>query len=162
MFLSLFQGFQIHEGIIRGGETDRETYWSHFLQWYTDAPMAEIPDGYRWVYMKHTGSSNLSAEKAYSQPLVLPVKGISMVKLTVVLSGTHKDTNMRVVLSAKDASCYYSEFNGMYIYNFKRSLSYVFPVDQCNADTLLAYVWNGDTDSKVRIDALKAVAYTNK
>lgn len=162
MVLSLFQGFQIHEGIIRGGETDRETYWSHFFQWYTDTPSAKIPKNYKSVYIRQSGKAEISEKKPYSDALVLPVEGVSMIKITIDLSGSHKDTNVRLVVSSKDASYYKSEFTGMYIYNFKRSLSYVFPVDQCNADTLFAYVWNGDTDSKVRIDALKAVAYTNK
>jgi len=157
--LSLFQGFQVHEGIIRGGVTTKHTYWSHFFQWYTDAPKAEIPKNYNSVYMSQVGQAELSEKKSYSEALVLPVEGVALIKLTVELSGTHEDTNVRIVLSSKDASYYKTEFNGMYIYNFKRSMSYAFPVGNCHSDTLYAYVWNGDTKSNVSIQSLKAEAY---
>ncbi len=160
--LSLFQGFQVHAGIIRGGATTQETYWSHFLQWYKDAPKAKIPEGCRLVYVKEIGRSDLSAKKAYSRSLVLPVKGVSILKMNVVMSGAHKDTNVRIVLSSKDASYYKSEFTGMYIYNFDRSMSYLFSIEKCQEDTLYAYVWNGDTNSKVYVRSIKAMAYSKK
>ena len=70
----------------------------------------------------------------------LPVKDISMIELRAEISGKHKDTNVRIVLSSKDSKYYKSEFIGMYIYNFSRSLSYSFAVENCQSDKLLAYL----------------------
>ena len=78
------------------------------------------------------------------------------------MAGEHGDTNVRIVLSSKDATCYKSEFTGMYIYSFERSLSYAFSVADCQADTLIAYVWNGDTGSKVTVHSMNVVAYQKK
>ena len=160
--LSLFQGFQVHEGIIRGGVTTEKSYWSHFFQWYTDAPKAAIPSNLQLEYIRKTGSSMLMEKKAYSDAVELPVKGISLIKLRAVLSGPHKDTNVRIVLSSKDAGFYKSEFIGMYLYSFERSMSYAFSLENCQSDTLFAYVWNGSTNSKIIIESLSALAYRKK
>ncbi|MEY4604486.1 MAG: hypothetical protein RIT43_1778 [Bacteroidota bacterium] len=157
--LSLFQGFQFHEGILKGGSTTQKVYWSHFFQWYTDAPKAVIPENYRKVFEERSGEVKLSRDKAYSEAIALPVKDISWIELKAVMSGTHKDTNVRIVLSSKDARYYKSEFTGMYIYSFYRPLSYMFSVENCDADTLFAYVWNGDSNSEVSLRTLEAVAY---
>ncbi|MCE2713184.1 MAG: hypothetical protein LW688_11705 [Cryomorphaceae bacterium] len=157
--LSLFQGFQIHEGIHRGGTTTKSMYLSHFFQWYTDAPKAHIPLEYIKVFEKNAGEFQLSEKFTYSKAIKLPVKDISLIELKAEISGKHKDTNVRIVLSSKDSKYYKSEFTGMYIYNFDRLLSYSFSVENCQSDTLLAYLWNGDSNSKVSIRSLRAIAY---
>lgn len=157
--LSLFKGFQFHEGILKGGSTTQKAYWSHFFQWYTDAPKAVIPENYRKVFEERSGEVKLSRDKAYSEAIALPVKDISWIELKAVMSGTHKDTNVRIVLSSRDATYYKSEYTGMYIYSFYRPLSYLFAVENCDADTLFAYVWNGDSNSEVSLRTLEAVAY---
>lgn len=157
--LSIFQGFQIHEGVMKGGRTDRSTYWSHFVQWYTDAPKATIPPEFSTMYIKQTKGDQLSVEKPYSKAIFLPMKDVSMIKISARIAGVHGDTNVRIVLSSKNATYYKSEFTGMYIYNFERSLSYSFPVEDCKEDTLIAYVWNGDTGSKLSVRMMNVVAY---
>lgn len=82
-----------------------------------------------------------------------------MIELRAEISGKNKDTNVRIVLSSKDSKYYKSEFIGMYIYNFSRLLSSSFAVENCQSDTLLAYLWNVDSNSKVSIRSLRAIAY---
>jgi hypothetical protein len=146
-FLSVFQGYQIANSIEIGGNTTKASYWNHFLQWKRDIPEVSLGKKAHCLLRKQwTGNAVLNQHNYYSPAVKLPIpSGSYKIVYRVKADGRHKDRTTRMVLSST-AGEYYSTFIGEDLYQGEaRLLSYQKECTIKNKDTLMLYVWNGDT-----------------
>jgi hypothetical protein len=161
VFLSLFQGYQVANSIMVGGSTTSSAYWKHFLQWKRDAPSIDIPKSWQLVASKEQWIGvELNEKNEFSPAVSLRVsKKCQSLVVEVVISGEHRDPNIRLVISG-DKGFYQAFYLGDYLYDDNRSMAFLVPLNGAEDNMFIAYVWNGKTASKAMVKKLEMAAYS--
>ena len=159
--LNLLQCYQIQKGILTGGATTAKEYWSHFLQWKTNAPTVAIKKSWKKIYNKHMDSpQSINASNHLSK--AMDSDSLSNVKSIVIeleIGAKHGDPNISLVLSSLDGAIYQSFNFGDYLYKTPRKMSLKFDVPE-GKRIYRTYIWNGDTDSEAEIRKININYYS--
>ncbi len=161
VFLSLFQGYQVANSILVGGSTTPSEYWKHFLQWKRDAPSVHIPKSWQLVTSKEQRIGvQLNEKNEFSPAISLRVsKKCQSLVVEVVISGEHRDPNIRLVISG-DKGFYRAIYLGDYLYDENRLMAFLVPLNGAQDKMVTAYIWNGKTTSKATVKKLGLKAYS--
>jgi hypothetical protein len=159
--LSLFQGYQIANSILHGGETTKEAYWSHFLQWKQDAPTVELKATDVLIQRsKREQDFHLSKKHPYSFGVQTEkLDDVRKLIVKVVIGGKHADQNVRIVLSNKAGDFYKDFYIGDFIYAEPREMEFSVEPPKGKGQQFVCYCWNGDSDSKAHIRSIELIAY---
>lgn len=159
--LSLVQGYQVRNGILKGGTTTKEDYWSHFLQLRKDPPSVEIDPTWKLLEShSYDKTCYIDEQHPFSASVVSDsLAGVKHVVARAKLAGEHQDPNLRVVLSGSDGKIYQSYFLADLIYSESQLMEFYFTVPDNEKRSYSLYVWNGDTGSKATIDFLELKCY---
>lgn len=155
--LAMVQSYQVANSILNGGLTTKQDYWSHFLQFKTDAPTALKPKNLRVVSSgKLSKTSEIDEKHPFSTSLeTLPVSNAKQAFIEITIGAEHKNTDIRLVLSSKDGSFYKDQFLGDFLYQTPREMSFLFDIAPCDSCSYQLYVWNGDTQAKAKIERME-------
>lgn len=150
--LNLIQSYQISEGILKGGLTNRKSYWTHFLQLKKDPPIAYKTNNMLFIsYFENNEKSKISEKLPYSNS----VKTINNLNanyaiIELIIGAKNGNKDIRLVITNEDGSFYNTEFIGSFLYETPRKMSYKFNLPN-NSKNIIAYVWNGDTNFNAEI-----------
>lgn len=159
--LSIVQGYQIANSILVGGETTKEIYWSHFLQFKIDAPQVLITNKDKLIStQKRSLNFVISKKFPYSYGIKMkPIVGIKKLVVKIKIGGKHKDPSIRLIVANEDGSFYKAIFIGTYLYEEPREMEFEIDVHSLNVQDYSCYIWNGDSESKATLHSLEMNAY---
>ncbi len=154
--LSLIQGYQINNSILRGGETTSSDYWQHFLQLKRDAPSVDHRlDAFVIKRFEDKKFQEVSKVRAFSSVVTtdsLMPGSYVIVKLKV--AGKHNTRDLRLVVSSANGDYYKAFFFGEYLYNDPRIMEFLMRTEHSSPQAISCYVWNGGSLTKAKIELL--------
>ncbi len=160
--LSVFQGFQVANSIIKGGETTATDYWSHFLQWKRDAPKVLIPENWKKLQTKSlVEESYLDEDRPFSSALEITDTLATHLLVSIKIGGRHGDRDTRIVVSDKDGNFYQSIFIGDFLYEEPRNMDFLIALPNTISWPIKSYVWNGNKNMKSNFTLFAAELYQN-
>lgn len=163
-FLSVFQGYQITNSILNGGETTKTTYWQHFLQWKRDAPSVPLDEKYEMVFSKKmVQKQEINKSSPFSASVQTPsLDSIQKIVIGASIGGKHGDNTIRFVLASKDGKFYKDIFISSFLYSQVRYMEFAVEISDLSAREYVFYVWNGDSGSKAKIESLYLKAFKKR
>ena len=161
IYLNCLQAYQISNSILIGGSSTKSSYWNHFGQWKTSAPLAKISSKWKKIDQKIIPYYQfLKEQKAFSKAIKFEeIPSVDIVFVSLKIGGEHKDKNLNLVVTNKDVSYYQTVFLGPYIYSKPRVMSFIFSVSNIKNKEFSCYVWNGDTKSEAIIERFKVILF---
>ncbi len=160
--LSVFQGYQVANSILKGGETTASDYWSHFLQWKQDAPAVIIPKNWNKMQTKSLVEETLIDEKhPYSSALEIEDTLATHLLVKTRIGGKHGDRDTRIVVSDKDGKFYQSIFIGDFLCEEPKNMEFLIALPNTISWPIKTYVWNGDKSMKSNLTLFAAELYQN-
>jgi hypothetical protein len=164
VMINILQAHQIHRFILIGGETTKESYWQHFLQLKTDAPIINIESNWEELGRQEIEQTiQLDAENHYSYSIEIPSAhkdAFFVVKATI--GGLNGKSKAAIVLSDEEGKWYTSQFPSSDIYRTPREVQYLFVPNQEITSPIKCYIWNGDSEDIVKIERLEVITYKVK
>jgi hypothetical protein len=142
---------------LNGGLTTKQDYWSHFLQLKTDAPFATKPTNLLVLSSEQLSKTcEIDEKHPFSTSLeTFPVTNAKQAFVEVTIGAEHKNTDIRLVLSSKDGSFYKDQYLGDFLYETPREMRFLFDLPLCDSCIYQLYVWNGDTQTKAKIERME-------
>ncbi len=162
--LNVAQAYQMRHGIIVGGDTNKEKYWSHFLQLKKDPPNVIIPKSWEEVNkVSKVETVILTKGHEYSYSIDLGEVAVSSkIVIKAKISGKKDKTNAIMVLSDEKGFLYLAHYIKNDLYETPRFMSYLFEIEKIPEGVLKCYIWNPDSEYEVQLDALEAIQYRSK
>jgi hypothetical protein len=150
--LSVFQGYQVANSILKGGETTASDYWSHFLQWKRDAPKVIIPENWQKLQSREIQNENdINAKHPYSEAIELTDALATHLVIHLKIGGRHGERDTRIVVSDADGEFYQTIFLGDFLYEAHRDMEFLIKLPGVISWPLKSYVWNGDQSAESRV-----------
>ena len=160
--LSVFQGYQVANSILIGGETTSSDYWGHFLQWKRYAPKVQIPENWRKLQSKELFiEQNIDALHQYSQAIEISDSLATHVLVKLKIGGKHGERDTRIVVSDADGKFYQTIFLGDFLYEEPQNMEFTIELPERVSWPLKSYVWNGDKSMKSNLTLFAAELYQN-
>jgi hypothetical protein len=162
-FLSIFQGYQVANSILVGGETTSTDYWSHFLQWKRDAPKVQLPKGMVKLQTKELAlKQTVDGKNPYTQALEISDTLATHLLVTLKIGGKYGDHDTRIVISDATGGFYKTLFLGDFLYETSREMEFLVELPEAVIWPLKTYVWNGDTATESQVDRFACSLYEFK
>jgi hypothetical protein len=158
--LSIFQGYQIANSILKGGETTASDYWSHFLQWRRDAPQVTIPKHWKALNSKSVvEESFIDENRPFSSALEITDTLATHLLVRIKIGGKHGERDTRLVVSDAEGKFYQTIFIGDFLYEEPRFMEFLIELPKTITWPLKTYVWNGDKTAKTFLSEFAAKLY---
>jgi hypothetical protein len=152
-FLSIFQGYQVANSILIGGETTSADYWSHFLQWKRDAPKVQLPKGMVKLQTKELAlKQTVSKKNPFAQVVEISDTLATHLLVTLKIGGKHGDRDTRIVISDATGGFYKTLFLGDFLYETSREMQFLVDLPIALIWPIKTYVWNGATVTESQVD----------
>lgn len=161
--LNVVQAFQIKKGILQGGATTKETYWTHFLQVKTDPPTVEIKENWKQIYHeKKQLNEEIDKDHPFSSSLIYSHPFLGKVVVTLTVGGKHDDNGAVLVISDENQQLYQARYLELDLYKRPRKVSYLYTIDKTTDSPLKCYLWNTHPHEKVQLTDLEMTLYEEK
>ncbi len=159
--LSMIQSYQITNSILSGGTTTKEQYWSHFLQLKRDAPSVVVSANWKLID-QHEFNSIQKIDK--NHPFSHSIKSVELASvkiavLSVEIASDENKPDLRLVLCNKDGTLYKDVYLGEHISSSLTQMEFKIEFPDLKNQTLIFYVWNGDSETKAEITKMGLSCY---
>lgn len=161
--LNVVQAFQMKKGILTGGTTTKESYWSHFLQVKRDPPTVEIKNNWKKVFHEKKQLNEEIYEKnpfSSSIQFLHPFSGKAVVTLTI--GGKHEGNDAVLVVADDKSQVYQAHYLQAILYKKPRKISYLFEIDNVTDTPVKCYLWNINPNEKVSVVDMEITLYEEK
>lgn len=163
MGLNIVQSYQMRNGILTGGATTKEYYWSHFLQLKRDPSTVDIPGHWKEVGRSRMEMNELiSASNPFSSGVTLPEAEFDLPCYLVVklnAAGRYKETSATLVVTNELQELYEPVYLNIHLYKTPREMSYLFKIEKPLTKPLSCYIWNPDEKEPATINSLELILY---
>ncbi len=158
LLLSLVQGYQVANFIHIGGNTTREEYERRFFQFKQDAPTFKVTKNFELLVRKTTGKTEVNEFSPYSKSVKVSVQNSTyqVIKIVTKVKSAEKKPNLQLVVSSI-SGLFYKQFSlsehvdlDFVELEFGAKLTKL-----ASTDTLLVYVWNGNSKSIAQIKRIE-------
>lgn len=161
--LNVIQAFQVRKGILPGGATTKERYWSHFLQVKKDPPAVMVKRNWKMIHRERKVlNEEIGKDNPFSSSFIYPYPFSGKIVVTLTAGARHENNDAVLVLSDEHQQVYQAHYLQADLYKKPRILSYLYTVDKTTDSPLKCYLWNAHPHENVRLEDMEITFYEEK